>query len=98
MLYLTCTMISRVDLAHDGVSRAKNWVPMDCCNNCTVTSRHIFKLRIVLLLESLLCFLRKTRLYHPFQLHRLAMIFVLTFVIIGFIAIFVEIGEYSQVM
>ena len=26
MLYLTCTMISSVDLAHYGVSRAKDWV------------------------------------------------------------------------
>ena len=25
MLYLTCTIISRVDLAHYGVSRAKDW-------------------------------------------------------------------------
>ena len=25
-LYLTCTMISSVDLAHYGVSRAKDWV------------------------------------------------------------------------
>ena len=30
MLYLTCTMISRVDLAHNGVSRAKDWVSVDC--------------------------------------------------------------------
>ena len=26
MLYLTYTMISRVDLAHYGVSRAKDWI------------------------------------------------------------------------
>ena len=31
MLYLTCTMISSVDLAHYGVSRAKNyWVSVGC--------------------------------------------------------------------
>ena len=30
MLYLTCTMISSVDLAHYGVSRAKDWVSADC--------------------------------------------------------------------
>ena len=30
MLYLTCTMISSVDLAHYGVSRAKDWVFVDC--------------------------------------------------------------------
>ena len=30
MLYLTCTMTSSVDLAHYGVSRAKDWVSVDC--------------------------------------------------------------------
>ena len=30
MLYLTCTMISSVDLAHYGVSHAKAWVSVDC--------------------------------------------------------------------
>ena len=30
MLYLTCTMISRVDFAHYRVSRAKDWVSVDC--------------------------------------------------------------------
>ena len=30
MLYLTCTMISSVDLAHYGVFRAKDWVSVDC--------------------------------------------------------------------
>ena len=30
MLYLTCTMISSVDLAHYGESHAKNWVSVDC--------------------------------------------------------------------
>ena len=30
MLYLTCIMISSVDLAHYGVSRAENWVLVDC--------------------------------------------------------------------
>ena len=30
MLYLTCTMISSVDLAHYGVSRSKDWVSVDC--------------------------------------------------------------------
>ena len=29
MLYLTCTMISSVDLAHYGVSRVKDWVSVD---------------------------------------------------------------------
>ena len=30
MLYLTCTTINSVDLAHYGVSRAKDRVSMDC--------------------------------------------------------------------
>ena len=30
MLYLTCTIISSVDLAHYGVSCAKDWVFVDC--------------------------------------------------------------------
>ena len=30
MLYLTCTMIFSVDLAHYGVSCAKDWVSVDC--------------------------------------------------------------------
>ena len=30
MLYLSCTTISSVDLAHYGVSHAKDRVPVDC--------------------------------------------------------------------
>ena len=30
MLYLTCTMITSVDLAHYGLSPAKNWVSVEC--------------------------------------------------------------------
>ena len=30
MLYLTCTTITSVDLAHYGVSGAKDWVSVDC--------------------------------------------------------------------
>ena len=30
MLYLTCTTITSVDLAHYGVSRSKDWVSEDC--------------------------------------------------------------------
>ena len=29
MLYLTCTIISSVDLAHYGVSHAKDWVSVN---------------------------------------------------------------------
>ena len=32
MFYLTCTIISSVDLAHYGVSCAKDWVFVDFCN------------------------------------------------------------------
>ena len=30
MLYLNCTTITSVDLAHNGVSGAKDWVSVDC--------------------------------------------------------------------
>ena len=30
MLFLTCIMISSVDLAHARVPRAKDWVSLDC--------------------------------------------------------------------
>ena len=30
MLYLTCTIISSVYLAHYGVSHAKDWISVDC--------------------------------------------------------------------
>ena len=33
MLYLTCTTITRVDLAHYGVPRAKDRVSVDCGTN-----------------------------------------------------------------
>ena len=33
MLYLTCTTIISVDLAHYGVSRAKDWVSVYCGTN-----------------------------------------------------------------
>ena len=36
MLYLTCTTITSVDLAHYGVSRAKDWVSVDCGTNYNI--------------------------------------------------------------
>ena len=30
MLYLTCTTITSIDLAHYGISRAKDWVSVKC--------------------------------------------------------------------
>ena len=40
MLYLTCTMISNVELAHYEVSRAKDWVSVDCG---TIIPKHIIR-------------------------------------------------------
>ena len=42
MLYLTCTTITSIDLAHYGVSRAKDWVSVKCG-----TSKPIDKLLFV---------------------------------------------------
>ena len=36
MLYLTCTTITSVDLAHYGVSRAKDWVSVYCGTNTVI--------------------------------------------------------------
>ena len=36
MLYLTCTIITSVDLAHYGISRAKDWVSVDCGTSVSV--------------------------------------------------------------
>ena len=38
MLYLPCTIISSVDLAHYGVSCAKDWVFVDCGTNRNYTN------------------------------------------------------------
>ena len=38
MLYLTCTTITSVGLAHYGVSRAKDWVSVDCGTNTYIGS------------------------------------------------------------
>ena len=41
MLYLTCTTITSIDLAHYGVSRAKDWVSVDCgtiMNKCNLAT------------------------------------------------------------
>ena len=35
MLYLTCTMISSVGLAHYGGSHSKDWVSVDCGSRLT---------------------------------------------------------------
>ena len=41
MLYLTCTMISSVDLAQYGISRAKDWISVDCGTRWSVKSLNI---------------------------------------------------------
>ena len=38
MLYLTCTIISSVDLARYGVSRAKDWVSVNCGRSYCIRS------------------------------------------------------------
>ena len=58
MLYLTCITITSVDLAHYGVSRAKDWVSVDCGTNYIYDgfkgsvphSLHIHTNQIILLL------------------------------------------------
>ena len=47
MLYLTCSMISGVDLSHYGVSRAKDWVFVNCGTLFLETNRKIKKLLMV---------------------------------------------------
>ena len=44
LLYLTCTTITSVDLAHHGMSRAKNWVSMNCGTMSDFPSQFIIKL------------------------------------------------------
>ena len=51
MLYLTCITITSVDLAHYGVSRAKDWVSVDCVMSvssvvCPTNSRAPDKIRL----------------------------------------------------
>ena len=41
MLYLTCTTITSVDLAHYRVSRAKDWVSVDCGTNIFISGKVI---------------------------------------------------------
>ena len=49
MLYLTCTMISSVDFAHYGVSRAKDWISVDCGTICVIVKRGLINLIIVII-------------------------------------------------
>ena len=39
ILYLTCTTITSVDLAHYGVSRAKGWISVGC--DTTIFINHL---------------------------------------------------------
>ena len=45
MLYLTCTTINSVDFAHYGVSRAEDWVAVDCG---TSLHNHIHEVNILI--------------------------------------------------
>ena len=40
MLYLTCTTIISVDIAHNGVSRARDRVSVDCGTMCIMLEKH----------------------------------------------------------
>ena len=40
MLYLTCRTITSVDLAHYGVSRAKDCVSVDCGTSNVIDEKH----------------------------------------------------------
>ena len=51
MLYLTCTMISSVDLAHYGVSHAKNWVSVNCGTTTSVHGLSVLKVCITIPLK-----------------------------------------------
>ena len=52
MLYLTCTTITSVDLAHYGVSRAKDWVSVDCGTiSCYRTPKEAYALNSQVLSE-----------------------------------------------
>ena len=48
MLYLTCTTITNVDLAHYGVSRAKDWVSVNC--GTRLFDLYVFKIIITFFL------------------------------------------------
>ena len=41
MLYLTCTTITSIDLAHYGVSRAKDWVSVKCGTSVKKTTKNM---------------------------------------------------------
>ena len=43
MLYLTCTAITSVDLAHYGILRAKDWVSVNCGTIYSESSLSILK-------------------------------------------------------
>ena len=58
MLYLTCTMISSVDFACYGVSRAKDWVSVDCGTRVfkVFLSHHLFCMSYLYMHKSLTTF------------------------------------------
>ena len=48
ILYITCTMISSVDLAHYGVSSAKDWVSVECGTSASETCLFIYQMTSLL--------------------------------------------------
>ena len=53
MLYLTCTTVTSVELAHYRVSRAKGWVSVDCGTMSFVIKLYPFSWLVVLGLTAL---------------------------------------------
>ena len=71
MLYLTCTTITSVDLAHYRVSHTKDWVSVGCGTNASFETCALFvilkrEMVAVRVINSLDIFQAK---YHFFQVH-----------------------------
>ena len=62
MLYLTCTTITSIDLAHYGVSRAKDWVSVKCGTSCNCNFYCI-------MFQTLYTYISVLRLYENILIH-----------------------------
>ena len=51
MLYLTCTTITSVDLAHYGVSSAKDWVFVNCGTTAFENSHCLLSIRSLIITD-----------------------------------------------
>ena len=71
MLYLTCTMLSSVDLAHYRVSGTTDWVSVDCgtkenkANECKMLIKFGLIFRLNYSSVSLFSFVCKTKIQFP---------------------------------